>query len=175
MKSTFIINVPTKSRNGWAGSNIEPLVKQTGQFKNRIGAEIVKQTLNEQNVPCCIDENGNLNFKDNKVSEIRTAFASFQGERKTFWFNQIRPKLDNWSHMHLVCVHPEKVEVYELTKYEVLELCKEAAGLDHIGQDGLLAIKVSQGKHKGDYWKLDCYGKKITEFSTEKIKLNETK
>lgn len=174
METPLIIDLPNQVRSGWESSTIEPLSRQTGQFKNRIGAEIVKHVLTEQNVSCFVDENNNLNFKENKVSEIRTSFASINGNRKTFWFNQIRPKLDNWSYLHLVCIHPEKVEVYEYTKYETLELCKDAAGLDHIGQDGdLLAISVFQTKNKGNYWKLDCYGKKIAEFSTNKIKLNE--
>jgi hypothetical protein len=86
--------------------------------------------------------------------------------------------MNNWTHLHLVCVHPEKIEVFEYTKDECLELCANASGLDHIGQTGsLLAINVVQSTEKGTYWKLDCFGKKIAEFPTSQIKLNfnETK
>lgn len=177
METPLIIELPCQTRSGRESSSIEPLSRQNGQFKNKIGVEMVRQVLLENNVPCFIDDNNNLNFKDGKTSEIRTSFASFNGGRKNFWFNQIRPNINNWDYLHLVCVHPDKVEVYEYTKYEALELCKDAAGLDHIGQEGqLLAINVFQSKNRATYWKLDCYGKKIAEFSTNKIRLkHETK
>ena len=184
MNSSLSIKLPSSVKTGWEDSNIAALANQSGQFKSKLGAEIVQTSLAEKGISCFITDNGNLNFGSKYVSEIRTAFASIQNNRKSFWFNQIRPKVENWTHLHLVCVHPEKVEIYEYTKEEILALCEDAAGLDHIGQEGdLLAVNVYQpinvyhSRKKGNYWKLECYGKKVSEFSTDKIQLvsNEAK
>lgn len=184
MNSSFSIKLPSQVKLGWETSNIAALANQNGQFKSKVGAEIVQAALTEKGISCSITENGNLCFGSKYVSEIRTSFASINSNRKSFWFNQIRPKMNDWTHLHLVCVHPEKVEIYEYTREEILALCEDAAGLDHIGQEGdLLAVNVYQpinvyhSRKKGNYWKLECYGKKVTEFSTNKIQLvsNEAK
>lgn len=122
----------------------------------------------QQEIPCTITKNNNIAFKSNYISEVRTSFASIDSKKKTFWFNQIRPEMNNWTHLHLVCVHPEKIEVYQYTKEETLELCKDAKGLDHIGQEGLIAINVNTEE---DYWKLDCYGKFLGDLDTTEIKI----
>lgn len=161
--------IPNKTKEGWENSPIKSFLKQSGQFKNRVGTKIVSELLKQQEIDCSITKHGFISFDGNHLSEIRTSFASVHKNKKTFWFNQIRPKINNWTHMHLVCVHPEKIEVYQYLKEECISLCEDASGLDHIGQEGeLLAINVTTEK---DYWKLDCYGKFLGEISTSQIKI----
>jgi hypothetical protein len=172
MNKLISVQVPNQIKNGWEDSPIKILANQSGQFKSKFGTEIVKSFFEEKGISFSTDKNENVIFNGTCVSEIRTSFASIQKNTKTFWFNQIRPKVDNWTHLHLVCVHPDKIEVYEYSKEECLELCKGAPGLDHVGQKGnLLAIKVLQNKQSGNYWKLDCYGKFIGSIPTNQINL----
>jgi hypothetical protein len=170
MKTNLVIEVPVKIKKGWSNSPIKDIVNQSGQFKNKFGTKIVEAVLDEKEISHYLDKNENVIFGDNCVSEIRTAFASIQGKTKTFWFNQIRPNVKNWTHLHLVCVHPEKIDVYQYSKEDCLELCRTSPGLDHIGQDGdLLAIKVQDNEKIGTYWKLDCYGTHMGQISTNLI------
>lgn len=166
------LTIPKNIKKGWEQSPIKSLIKQSGQFKNKVGTKIVEEVLKERKISYTVTKTGFVIFNGKNTSEIRTSFATFHQNKKTFWFNQIRPNINNWSHIHLVCVHPEKIEVYQFSKEECLSLCEDTSGLDHVGQEGdLLAIQVTT---ESDYWKLDCYGKLLAEIPTTKIKiLNE--
>jgi hypothetical protein len=172
MQSDLVIQLPTAFNVNWERSSIFPLLQQSGQFKNKIAARVVEQSLQENQIPCVIDEYNNVKFGSNYQSEVKIAFAKFKGNKREFWFNQIHPNVNNWTHIHLMCVHPEMVEVYQFTKEECLQLCEDASGLSHTGQEGdLLAVHVHQTENGGTYWKLDCYGTLLTNFSTNKLKL----
>jgi hypothetical protein len=160
MQQEIAIKIPHTTRPGWADSTLYPLLNQSGQFKNKLAAELVKVALSEQGISCAVDEFNNVLFGQGNQSEIKIAFAKIQGIKREFWFNQIRPNLNNWSHIHFVCVHPNKIDIYQFTKENCLQLCEEAQGLSHTGQNDLKAVKVYQKSNNsmsGNYWKLNSF------------------
>ena len=171
------LSIPTTIKRGWENSPLRELPAQTPQFKGSLGTKIIKELMEEKGYTAkVISDRGDLEYtKDGKTfrSEVKTACAAFKFNKagnvsgESFWWNQIRPDQEGWTHLHLVALHPEYVMVYEFNRENAEALVKdeEIGGDGHTTGDaegGLKKVVVKKNTRSDNFNRLDIYGTMIT-------------
>ena len=114
------LTVPKKApKKGWEDSPLRPLEETHNQKKGSYGTQIVKAVLEAKGETCkIISSEGDLETSHGK-SEVKCAFAVYASRlSEAFWWNQVRPRQEGWSRLHLVGIARDRIMVWELTKEE---------------------------------------------------------
>lgn len=177
----FAITIPNKTKFGWEHSPFKNLPSSTPQIKGKLGTEIVMQLLQQEGFDCkIISDKGDLQFGEHK-SEVKTALASYN-QYKTgemgfgLWWNQIRPSQDEWTHLHLVAVFADKIDVYEYTREESkVLLSSPIGGLGHVTGDaegGLYQVSCKKSLSKDSSQLLTITGRLVASIPASKFTIS---
>jgi len=177
----FTINISNKPKFGWEQSLLKDLPNINNQAKGKLGVEVVMQLLQIEGHDCkSISNEGDLQFGEYK-SEVKTSLAKYHQYKNGemgygLWWNQIRLMQDGWTHLHLVAVFADKIDVYEYTRKECEFLVSlPIGGLGHVtgeAEGGLYKVSCKKSLSKDTSELLTATGRLVASIPASEFTIN---